>query len=179
VHQAWNFCYISIWNKCWRVNDARFTIVMNAKTHVIHVKFNITVWLQPKLERTPPPPRKKLKVHNIKFHEVTFRTFKLLIASNPLTVYNRKDGICNIIILPAVLYAFETWHLTLTKVHTFRVKISVFWVITTCSLVHRNQLFGRSSCFRPNACTFLQNVMGLHPRRPTELQNSHRLYLSN
>ena len=64
----------------------------------------------------------------VKFHEVTFCTFKLLMPSNPLTVYKRKDGICNItIILPAVFYTFETWHLTLKKKrHTFRVKISVF-----------------------------------------------------
>ena len=67
--------------------------------------------------------------------------------------------------------------------HTFRVKISVLWIITTCSLVHRKQPFGGSSCFRPNACTFLKNFMVLHPRRlqssysqPTELQTPHRLF---
>ena len=68
---------------------------------------------------------------------------------------------------------------TLTKGRTFRVKISVFWVVTTCSLVHRNQPYGRPSCYRPKS----KNFVVLHPRRlqcsylrPTKLQKPHRLF---
>jgi len=44
--------------------------------------------------------------------------------------------------LPVVLYGYETWSLTLTKMHRLKFKVEIFWMMTSCSVVVGYKRFG-------------------------------------
>jgi hypothetical protein len=62
------------------------------------------------------------------------RSFRIPLSSRLLSK-NFETKIYRIIMLPVVLYGYESCSLTLNEEHRFRVQVEVFWVVTPCRVV--------------------------------------------